>query len=145
MKIFIGADHRGFELKKILLVFLEKKGLEVFDVGNRVLDKSDDYPDFGRKVGKAVSKSKGSAGIAICGSGAGICMAANKVKGVRAVLAFDEKIAKASRQDDDSNVLCLGSDFVGANKVEAIVETFLKTSFKKIDRYKRRVRKLNSL
>jgi len=145
MNIYIGADHRGYGLKASLETFLEKNGHDIFDVGNLVFDPQDDYPDFARKVAKRVAQNKNARGIAICASGAGVCIAANRVKGVRAVLAHDIALARASRKDDDTNVLCIGSDFVALEQAKKIISAWLNTSFEKIPRRVRRIRSLDKL
>jgi len=145
MKIYIGSDHKGYSLKSALIKHLKVQGFHVFDVGNKKYSPKDDYPDFGKSVAKKVVSDKTSFGIAICGSGAGICMAANKTKGARAVVALEQKTARVSRKDDDANILCLGADFLTEKKAKKIVGTWLETPFRKIDRYKRRINKLNNM
>jgi len=145
MRIYIGSDHRGFKLKASITQFLEKMGHSVFDVGNNEYDPKDDYPDFGRKVALSVRRNKGSHGVALCGSGAGICIAANKVKGIRAVLAFEIRTVRAARRDDNVNVLCLGSDFVSEKMAKKIVSEWLKAPFRKVERYRRRVKQLDRM
>lgn len=143
MRIYIGSDHRGFRLKATLLGFLQKKSYRVFDVGNSNYDTQDDYPDFGKKVALAVKKNPSSRGIAICGSGAGMCIAANRIRGIRAVLALDTKIAMASRRDDDTNVLCLSSDFTTPAKAKRIALAWLHAEFSSSKKHIRRVKKLD--
>jgi len=145
MKIYIGSDHRGLVLKKRLTSFLEKKGHRVVDVGNFVYDETDDYTDFGRDVALGVTKTRGSLGIAICGSGSGVCVAANKVRKARAFLALNEKHARITREDDDANVLCLGADFVTGKKAEKIALSFLRSKYKKTKRRERRIEKLGKI
>ena len=105
--IIIGADHAGFKLKEHIKKFLEKKGYSYVDMGAYKYNKDDDYPDFAKKVAVQVVKEKAK-GILICGSGIGVCIAANKVKKIRAVLAHNIRSAKASRIDGNTNILCLG-------------------------------------
>lgn len=143
MNIYIGADHRAHSLKIVIKKFLEKIGYDVFDVGNLVFDPKDDYPDFAKKVAKKVAQDKNSKGIAMCANGAGACIAANRVRGVRAVLAHDAALARVSRKDDDANVLCIGSDFVTFARAKKIISTWLNTPFEKIPRRVRRIRKLD--
>lgn len=142
-KIFIGADHRGFQLKEFLKKELVKNNYYVEDCGNLVYDPNDDYPDFAFKVGEKVIKNKNSLGILICGSGAGVCFAANKVKGIRASLAFSPKMAKTIREDDDVNILCLASDFFDKKKAYLIIKAFLLAKFKNEERYCRRIKKVS--
>jgi len=142
MKIFIGADHRGFELKEYLKEKLKENNYDVEDCGNFVYDPNDDYSDFAFKVGEKVSSEKGSVGILICGSGAGVCFAVNKVKGIRGALAFNSEMAKMMKADDDINVLCLASDFIDKETAWQIVKAFLETNFKNEKKYLRRIKKV---
>ena len=143
MKIYIGADHRGFYLKEMLKKFLKKLGHEVFDIGNLRYDEKDDYPDFGKKVAMQVVRNHASRGIVICGSGAGVCIAANRIRKARAVLTHDIRIARLSRKDDDTNILCLGTDFLEPTQAKKIVQEWLLASFEKIPKRVRRIRKLD--
>src|SRR3989338_10873440 len=102
MKVYIGADHAGFKLKEKLKLFLNKNNYSIFDLGASQLIKDDDYPKYASAVGKLVAKNKDSFGILICGSGHGVCIAANKVKGIRAVLCEHIKDTFYSRRDDDA-------------------------------------------
>ena len=115
MTIFIGADHRGFKQKNEIYKLLLKLGYNVIDNGAHNYDEDDDYPIFAFKVAEGVVLKKGSKGILICGSGVGMCIAANKVKGIRAVFANNAKIAKKSRDDNDSNILCLSASDLTLN------------------------------
>ena len=142
MKIYIGADHRGFELKKELKKFLIEKGYEVEDAGAFKYDKDDDYPDFAEAVAEKVSKDDSARGILLCGSGTGMDAAANKVKGIRATLAFSKEITRAARNDDDVNVISLPADFLKPEETEEIVEIFLKTPFEAAERRVRRLQKI---
>ncbi len=144
--LFLGTDHRGFELKEKIKSWLQAQGIVFKDIGAHQLEPSDDYPDFGAKVAEVVTKDPEThRGIVICGSGAGICVAANKFKGVRAALAFTAEMARSMRNDDDMNVLCLASDFTDEKTAIEIVEVFLNTPFGDAERYKRRVEKINKL
>lgn len=142
MKIFIGADHRGFELKQHLITWLKSQNHEVVDCGNATHDPSDDYPDFAIKVGEDVVTAKDSYGIVICGSGAGVAIAANKVIGVRCAQGFTPEGVKNMRADDDVNVLALGADELSVKDAEQMVETFLTTKFSGEERHKRRTDKI---
>ncbi len=142
MKIYIGSDHRGFKLKKFLKEKL-KDEYEIIDLGNHIYDLNDDFPDFAFLVGENVAKNSSSCGILICGSGAGVCMAANKVKGIRASVVFNEKMAKSAKEDDNLNILCLPSDYIEKENALKIIRTFLKTEFKNLEKYKRRINKIN--
>ncbi len=143
MKIFIGADHRGFELKEFLKEKLKENNFEVEDCGNLVYDPHDDYSDFAFSVGERVSQELESLGILICGSGAGVCFAVNKIKGIRASLIYNEKQAQMAKADDDLNVLCLASDFIDKNKAWEITKVFLETKFKNEEKYLRRIKKVS--
>ncbi|HLD21026.1 MAG TPA: RpiB/LacA/LacB family sugar-phosphate isomerase, partial [Patescibacteria group bacterium] len=105
--IYIGADHAGWELKETLEEYLKEKGYLVTDMGNQDLVNEDDYPDFGYAVAKRVVTDENAHGIVICGNAQGICIVANKVKGVRAATGFNTDVAKSARADDNSNILCL--------------------------------------
>ena len=142
MKIYIGADHRGFEMKEELKKFLAEKGYEVEDVGAFKYDKDDDYPDFAEAVAEKVSKDDSARGILLCGSGTGMDAAANKVRGVRATLAFSKEITRAARNDDDVNVISLPADFLKSEEAEEIAEIFLKTPFEAVERRVRRLQKI---
>jgi ribose 5-phosphate isomerase B len=113
MKIALGSDHAGFELKDALLAALAARGYEVLDLGAADATTSVDYPDFGAAVGRCVVEGRADAGIAICGSGIGISIAANKVRGVRAALVHDVTTARLAREHNHANVLCLGSRVTG--------------------------------
>lgn len=143
MTIFIGADHRGFELKEFLKEKLKESNFEIEDCGNFTYDPEDDYVDFAFKVSEKIAKSQEGCGILICGSGAGVCFAANKVKGIRASVVYDEKMAEMARADDDLNVLCLAADFIDKEKSWMIVKAFLETKFKNEEKYLRRIKKVS--
>ncbi len=146
MLIYIGADHRGFNLKKSLKNFLEKKGYEVIDVGNTKLDENDDYPDFAKLVGDAVSQDLlARKGILICGSGVGVDVVANKFKGVRSSLAFNSDQAFLARNDDDANVLSLPADFLNEEDAEKILGTWLVTGFSGEEPRVRRLGKIGEI
>ncbi len=147
MKIYVGADHRGFNLKQELVDYLRGRNYEVVDEGDATLDPSDDFPQFASKV---VSKMlaadiEHARGILICGSGQGMCMAANRYKGIRAAMGYDERGARLSRNDDDSNVLCLPADLIEQKAAYRIVDTWLNTPFANATRFKRRLQELDEL
>src|SRR3989339_1180685 len=104
MKIYLGADHNGFAIKEYIQDYLEAKGYKVEDLGNVKLNPRDDYPDYAKAVAKKVQKNQDALGILFCGSGQGMCITANKFKGVRATLAWSAGVAKKSRHDDNSNI-----------------------------------------
>ena len=140
MRIAIGNDHRGYQLKGRLLVLLADAGHEVENVGSDS-DERVDYPDFASLVGELVRQKKVDRGILICGSGIGMCIAANKVVGVRAANCSDEVGAEMSRRHNDANVLCLSADMLGEGAVNRIVNTWLRTDFEG-GRHQRRVDKI---
>jgi len=113
MKIALGSDHAGFELKDALLAVLAQRGIEVLDLGAHDATTSVDYPDFGEAVGRAVVEGRADLGIAVCGTGIGISIAANKVPGVRAALVHDVTSARLAREHNHANVLCLGARMIG--------------------------------
>ena len=135
--IYLGADHAGFDMKEKLKKFLVKKGYDVLDLGAEKYVKNDDYPDYAKKVARAVvkNKRKKEKGILVCGSGIGMTIAANRIKGVRAVSAYDTYSAKMARLDSDSNILSLRSRGVSFDKTKKIINTWLKTSFSKKPRH----------
>ncbi len=142
MIINLGADHAGFQLKEHLKKYLQKKHT-LKDWGAYEYIQADDYPDYAAKVAKAVRK-KGR-GILVCGSAEGICIAANKIKGIRAVPVWNTKQAKLSREHNDANVLCLSGWMLTKKKAEQIVLTWLKTPFSGEARHKRRIQKIRRL
>ena len=128
MKIAIGSDHRGFEVKRRIVALLNQLGHEVLDVGPEGRD-SVDYPDYALQVGSAVSEGRVERGILICGTGIGMCIAANKVKGVRAAPCHDSITAEMSRRHNDANVLCLSADLLGEELIDRMVRIWLTTDF----------------
>jgi ribose 5-phosphate isomerase B len=143
MTIYIGADHRGFNLKEHLKVVLKNEGYEVVDAGAMAYDKEDDSPDFARPVAEKVgANSETDRGILICGSGFGMDIAANKYKNVRAVLPMSADHAYQARHDDNANVLSIAADFTDEGTAEQIVKVFLATPFAKEERYARRLEKI---
>jgi len=128
MKIAIGSDHGGFELKGKVINFLNQNGYEVLDLGCNSTD-SVDYPKYGKMVGEAVVEKKADKGIVICGTGIGIGIAANKVKGVRAALCTNTTMARLTREHNDANVLSMGARMVGDILALEMVEVFLTTEF----------------
>ncbi len=141
--VHLGADHAGFELKEHLKKFLQKKGYKIKDWGANKYEKTDDYPDYGAKVAKAVQKE--GKGILACGSAEGICIVANKFKGIRGVAVWTVKNARLSRQHNDANVLCLSGWQLSKKKAEKIAQTWLKTPFSKEARHIRRIKKIARL
>ena len=147
MKIFIGADHRGFAFKHQLIEELSRSGHEVIDEGDKQLRPEDDFPQFAERVVKAMQKSDDNQarGILLCGSGQGMAMAANRFRGIRASLCWDVRQAHLARNDDDSNVLCLPAGELAKDNVESIVHVWLNTPFADAPRYRRRIKELDQL
>jgi ribose 5-phosphate isomerase B len=143
--IYIGADHAGWEMKEHLKEFLGEDGYEIVDMGNQNLVEEDDYPDFSYAVAKRVVTDESARGIVICGNAQGVCIVANKVKGVRAVTGFDTDVAKSAREDDNSNILCLPARHINKKTAKEIVETWLHTEFSKADRHIRRLKKVERI
>lgn len=143
MNIYLGSDHGGFELKEALKPFLIEAGHHVMDQGTDS-PASVDYPDYAKAVGEAVLADEGSLGIVICGTGIGISIAANKIKGIRAALCSEEFSARMARRHNNANVLALGGRTTGVELAKSIVEVFLSESFEG-DRHARRVQKICGL
>jgi ribose 5-phosphate isomerase B len=140
MKIGLGSDHRGFEVKRRIAALLPQLGHEVVDYGPPS-GESVDYPDFALEVAKAVGEKRVDRGILICGTGIGMCIAANKVRGVRAAPCHDSITAEMSRRHNNSNVLCLSADLLGEELIERMVRIWLQTEFEG-GRHARRVDKI---
>lgn len=147
--VYLGSDHRGFALKEKLKNLLTEWGYEYEDVGPFEYNKDDDYPDFATAVGQAValslSKGESAKGILICGSGVGVAMTADKIKGVRAGTMFDVEQVKASVADEDTNVIGLSNDYTSEDKNIAIAKAFLESKFSGAERHVRRVNKIRKL
>lgn len=146
MLIYIGADHRGFALKEHLKIFLRESGFSVTDLGNAALDENDDYPDFAAEVGRRVSQEFETArGVVICASGVGVDIVVNKFMRIRSVLAATPDQAYDSRNDDDTNVLALGADYLDLPAAKRILITWLETPFANEPRFRRRIEKISQL
>lgn len=143
MRIAIGCDHGGFALKEIIKTWLAEAGHEIDDVGT-YNEESCDYPDFGQKVAEIVLAGGAQRGILICGTGLGMSMTANRVKGIRAALCTDPYMARMAREHNDANVLVLGGRVVGTGLAEEIVNTWLTTEFAG-GRHERRINKIDTL
>lgn len=139
MRVHIGTDHAGFELKNRLVAQLEKKGHEVTDHGAHEYDALDDYPPFCTDVGEAVVAQPGSLGIVIGGSGNGEQIAANKVAGVRAALVWNEETARLAREHNDANVISVGARQHSEEELEALIDVFLAEPFSGEERHQRRI------
>lgn len=147
MKIYIGADHNGFEMKRQLIEELTSGGYSVVDEGDKQLKPDDDFPQFAARVVMAMKASDDPdpRGILICGSGQGMCIAANRFKGVRASLVWSVDEAHASRNDDDSNILCLPARYMSEGLAVKLVSVWLTTPFAGAPRFKRRIQQLDKL
>lgn len=143
MRIAVGADHRGVEMIGHIAMMLQHQGCQVLELG-MCPTKTCDYPDIAYPVAKAVSTGEADRGILVCGSGIGMSIAANKVKGVRAALVHDEIGADMSRRHNDANVLCLAADLLGMRIIERIVQKWLQTEFE-AGRHARRVSKITAI
>ncbi|RCR69070.1 RpiB/LacA/LacB family sugar-phosphate isomerase [Larkinella punicea] len=145
MKIGIAADHGGFELKETLHDFLTNLGYEVVDYGAYRLDSLDDYPDLIIPLAQAVSSRDVERGVAVCGSGVGAAIVANKIPGVRAALINDHFSAHQGVEDDDMNLICLGGRITGNRVAEEFVQAFLEAKFSGAERHLRRLKKVIEL
>ncbi|MDP2703668.1 MAG: RpiB/LacA/LacB family sugar-phosphate isomerase [bacterium] len=146
MVIYIGADHKGFELKAELKEFIQGLGYQVFDMGAETLDEGDDYPGFAAAVAEKVSNEYENArGIVICGSGVGVDIVANKFPRVRSSLVSTSDQAFDARNDDDANVLALGANYVRSDDVKRILTTWLGTPFSGEERHRRRRDKISKI
>lgn len=144
MTIYLGGDHAGFDLKEQIEAKLLEAGHDVEDLGNTKYDEKDDYPDYAHPVAKAVA-NKGAVGILFCGNAEGVCIVANKSKGVRAAIGYSVEAAVTTREDDDANVLCLPGRTMSFDEASEIVDAFLNTPFSEEDRHKRRLEKLEEI
>jgi ribose 5-phosphate isomerase B len=140
--IYLGADHAGFELKEKIKDFLKLNEYLPEDLTPGPIDLQDDYPDAAAKVATKVLETADALGILICGSGNGICMAANKIKGVRAALGYNIQSAKKAREHLNANILCLAGGVLQPDYAQAITRHFLETPFSENERHKRRIEKL---
>jgi ribose 5-phosphate isomerase B len=147
MKIYLGADHNGFDYKAKLLRQLTADGHQVVNCGDLERNQNDDFPTFASQVVTELLADKNSEarGILICGSGQGMCMAANRFKGIRASLCWDQDEARSARNDDDSNVLCLSARSIDFDTTVAITNTWLTTPFAGAPRFVRRLKQLDEL
>ncbi len=143
--IYLGGDHRGFELKERLKKRLIDEGFKVTDLGNDRLDPGDDYVDFAERVAEATVQFPENRGVILCGSGAGVDMVANKIDGVRSALVFDSARARQAREHEDANVISLPADTLDEESAWEIVKTFLETPFSNDTRHIRRLEKLEEV
>jgi ribose 5-phosphate isomerase B len=145
MRIGIATDHGGFELKEKLLAHLREAGHEMVDVGAYSLNPGDDYPDFVTPLAQALAAGKVDRGVAVCGSGVGAAVCANKIPGVQAGLIHDHFSARQGVEDDDMNIICMGGRVVGPEVARDLVDTFLAARFSGAERHVRRLRKIAAL
>ncbi|HEX8390253.1 MAG TPA: RpiB/LacA/LacB family sugar-phosphate isomerase [Candidatus Saccharimonadales bacterium] len=149
MNIYLGSDHNGFHLKEKVFAYLSKRGLNVSDVGDKELDKDDDFPEIAQMAILKIlgDEKKDPRAILICGGGQGMAMAANRFTGIRASVVWDETEAKMTRNDNDSNVLCLPARILDDHDTQwqAIIDAWLETPFADAQRYRRRNRQLDEL
>jgi len=146
MTIFIGADHRGFELKNALIEYLQNKDIRVEDLGNYEHDPEDDYPDFAQKVAQAVLQNPDQfLGIVICGSGIAVCMAANRNKGIYCGIGFDAEQVRHGRENDHINVLSIASDNFSQEQAQKMIDAFVTTQPIDKDKYIRRLKKIDAV
>ncbi|NUL81292.1 MAG: ribose 5-phosphate isomerase B [Armatimonadetes bacterium] len=141
MKIALGADHRGFALKQRLIEVLREWGWEPLDLGGHSCESSD-YPDFARPVANAVASGEARFGVLICGTGIGMSIAANRIRGIRAARVDEPLSAIMARDHNDANVLCMGADLLGFEMAVAILKAFIETPFSDAERHNRRVGKI---
>ncbi len=142
--IYIGSDHGGFELKKELKEDLERQGYSVVDIGAREYDAADDYPEYARILCREVVARK-AVGILACKSGQGMCIAANKVNGIRAVVASDVRSAQLSKQHVNANVLCIGGELTTTEEAKKIASAWAREEFSGEERHARRLRKIDEM
>ena len=146
MKIVVGSDHTGFELKNEIIEYLKENNYEVIDVSGE-FDPVDDYPDVAERAANEINTGNAEKGILICGTGVGIGIAANKIKGIRCGTCNDEYLAKMSRADNDTNMIAIGARVIDVEKAKGILDVWLNTEFlgEKEERHQRRVNKIMEL
>lgn len=145
LTIYVASDHAGFSLKEKINCLMNNDGYLVHDLGPGRIDSEDDFPDYAKTVCQKVVSSNNSIGILICGTGQGMAIAANKIKGVRATVCWNEKTARQAREHLNSNILCLGASYLNVHETKKIIETFLETSFSEQEKYSRRIEKITGL
>jgi len=145
MKVYLGADHGGFELKEKIKVWLGEWGYEYEDMGAKTFDEGDDYPDFVVPVARKVTRDKNGLGIVLGRSGSGEAIAANKVKGVRAAVCLNLEMAVKAREKNDANVLSLGGDYIEEAEAKRVVRAFLEVNFSGDERHVRRLKKIEEV
>ena len=145
MKLAVGADHAGLDMKSQIIPWLQQAGHEVVDVGAHTLDPADDFPDFAAAVGQTLCGGEAERGVMICGSGVGATIASNKVSGVRAALCHDTYTARQGVEHNDMNVLCLGGRVIGIETAKEVISAFVGASFTGEERFLRRIDKVGEL
>lgn len=145
MKIYLAADHAGFEFKEQIKKDLNQEKYETIDCGAYALNPDDDYPDFISKIGKSVGKDIDSCGIIFGKSGSGECIVANKYKGIRAFLGINEKNVKLAREHNDANIISIGSEIISLDEAKKLIKLFLETPFSKEERHIRRINKIREI
>ncbi|OGM15758.1 hypothetical protein A2V56_02375 [Candidatus Woesebacteria bacterium RBG_19FT_COMBO_42_9] len=145
LKVYLGADHRGYELKESIAGWLFEWGYEFTDLGASYLDPKDDYTVYAERVASIVAETKGSLGILLCGSGVGVDVVANKMDGVRASIGKSPAQVKAGRNDDDMNVLVIAAGYTKENEAKEMVKVFLETNFAGKARHKKRLEDIKRL
>jgi ribose 5-phosphate isomerase B len=143
--IYLGADHRGYELKEKIKSWLSDLSYDYEDCGASMYNKDDDYPEFAKLVGEKVTANPNGRGIVICGSGIGIAVAANKLNGIRAGTAVSPDQARASVNDEDLNILALSADYINEDEAEEIIKAFLEAKFSGEDRHIRRLKEIDEI
>ena len=143
--LYIAADHAGYPLKEALRPYLVELGFDVQDLGNEQLDPADDYPDFAYRLSQNVLDNEDSKGILICGTGQGVCIAANKVDGIRAALVYDEFTARTAAEHINANVICLGGRVLDDDIAKKLVKMWLGTEFAGEERHARRIEKIENI
>ncbi|MDD5659905.1 MAG: ribose 5-phosphate isomerase B [Actinomycetota bacterium] len=143
-KIYLGSDHAGFELKEIIKDFLTNIGYQYEDLGPKKYEAGDDYPDYAFLVAKKISQIGGQ-GILICSSGVGMCITANKINGIRAVNTCNVKMARKSKEHNNTNILCIGQDYISTELAKEMVKAWLETGFSIEEKHHRRVQKITDI
>lgn len=147
MIVYLGSDHNGYHFRMALAAYLQRAGYEVVDEGDKKPDAEDDFPLFAHKVVTDILTSEDSEprGILLCGSGQGMCMAANRFRGIRAALGYDRASVRSARIDDNANVLCLPANTLPKESINVLAETFINTPFADAPRFRRRLSQLDEL
>lgn len=140
--IYIASDHGGFEMKKALFEYIQRRGFDVTDLGPETLDPNDDYPDYAIRMAKAM-QNEDDLGVLICRSGEGMVMTANKAPHIRAFIGFGERVTAVTKSNDWGNVLCIPSDYISLDEARRIIDAFLDTKRTDVERHVRRVKKIS--